>query len=126
MDQFDVVVIGSGPAGYRAAMQAGKNEEDGRDDREMTPNRLGGAWIHTGTIPSKTLRESMPRIRSTASGRNTQSGSKWVDRIHYQRSAGIIEKLMGQALKVAQYEEAIVRRYCDRYKITILRRPRFH
>ena len=53
---FDFLVIGSGPAGRRAAIQAaklGKNVllvERGR--------RVGGVSVHTGTIPSKTLRET--------------------------------------------------------------------
>lgn len=56
MAQFDFVVLGSGPAGRRAAIQAAKL---GRsvlvvDDR----SRVGGVSVHTGTIPSKTLRET--------------------------------------------------------------------
>ena len=56
MDHYDLIVIGSGPSGRRAAIQAakfGKNVlvvERGR--------RVGGVSVHTGTIPSKTLRET--------------------------------------------------------------------
>jgi NAD(P) transhydrogenase len=56
VQQFDLVVIGSGPAGEKGAAQAayfGKRVaviESGRD--------LGGACINTGTLPSKILRES--------------------------------------------------------------------
>ncbi len=56
MDHFDLIVIGSGPAGRRAAIQAAKFSkktlviERGR--------RVGGVSVHTGTIPSKTLRET--------------------------------------------------------------------
>ncbi|MBO3760090.1 Si-specific NAD(P)(+) transhydrogenase [Ciceribacter sp. L1K23] len=56
MNQYDFVVIGSGPAGRRAAIQAAKLGkkvlviEQGR--------RVGGVSVHTGTIPSKTLRET--------------------------------------------------------------------
>lgn len=56
MDHFDLIVIGSGPAGRRAAIQAAKFGkkalvvERGR--------RVGGVSVHTGTIPSKTLRET--------------------------------------------------------------------
>ncbi len=53
---FDVVIIGSGPAGQKAAIQAAKA---GRRtlvvEREVHP---GGACVHRGTIPSKTLRET--------------------------------------------------------------------
>ncbi|MTH97042.1 Si-specific NAD(P)(+) transhydrogenase [Roseibium sp. RKSG952] len=57
MEQFDFIVIGSGPAGRRAAIQAAKFNrrvlvvEKGR--------RVGGVSVHTGTIPSKTLRETV-------------------------------------------------------------------
>jgi NAD(P) transhydrogenase len=54
--EVDVVVIGAGPAGQKAAIQSAKA---GRRvlmvDRE--PN-VGGACVHRGTIPSKTLRET--------------------------------------------------------------------
>jgi NAD(P) transhydrogenase len=53
---YDLVVIGSGPAGQRAAVQAAKL---GRRAAIVERDRLGGACIHTGTIPSKTLREAI-------------------------------------------------------------------
>src|SRR5271157_1204480 len=56
MDQFDLVVIGSGPAGEKAAAQAAYF-----DKKVALIERgahLGGACINTGTVPSKTLRES--------------------------------------------------------------------
>ena len=57
MDRFDLVVIGSGPAGQRAAIQGAKM---GRrvalvERREV----VGGTCINTGTIPSKTMREAV-------------------------------------------------------------------
>jgi NAD(P) transhydrogenase len=57
MSHYDLIVIGSGPAGRRAAVQAAKLHksvlvvEKGR--------RVGGVCVHTGTIPSKTLRETV-------------------------------------------------------------------
>src|ERR1700722_9613862 len=53
---FDVIVIGSGPAGQKAAIQAAKA---GRSVLvvEEEPH-VGGACVHRGTIPSKTLREA--------------------------------------------------------------------
>ncbi len=52
---YDVLVIGSGPAGQKAAIQAAKS---GRRVAvvEREPE-VGGACVHRGTIPSKTLRE---------------------------------------------------------------------
>lgn len=52
----DVLVIGSGPAGQKAAIQAVKA---GRSVVLIEHERaVGGACVHRGTIPSKTLRES--------------------------------------------------------------------
>ncbi len=54
--RFDVLVIGSGPAGQKAAIQAVKA---GRSVLLIEHERtVGGACVHRGTIPSKTLRES--------------------------------------------------------------------
>jgi NAD(P) transhydrogenase len=55
--RFDLIVIGSGPSGRRAAIQAAKL---GRSVL-VVENRLrvGGVSVHTGTIPSKTLRETV-------------------------------------------------------------------
>jgi len=57
MAHYDLIIIGSGPAGRAAAIQAGKLKRkvlvvDRKD-------RLGGVSVHTGTIPSKTLRETV-------------------------------------------------------------------
>ena len=50
-------VIGSGPAGQRAAIQAAKlGKRVALAERQAV---VGGAWINTGTIPSKTLREAV-------------------------------------------------------------------
>ena len=54
---YDLAVIGSGPAGQKAAMAAAKLGKRVAvvDRREM----IGGVCIHTGTIPSKALREAI-------------------------------------------------------------------
>jgi len=54
---FDLVCIGSGPAGQRAAVQAAKL---GKRAAVVEKRRcVGGVCIDTGTIPSKTLREAV-------------------------------------------------------------------
>lgn len=56
MRRFDVIVIGSGPGGQKAAIQAAKL---GKSVAVVEKNPfLGGAGLHTGTLPSKTLRET--------------------------------------------------------------------
>jgi NAD(P) transhydrogenase len=54
---FDLIVIGSGPAGRRAAIQAAKAKKSVLVVEKG--QRLGGVSVHTGTIPSKTLRETV-------------------------------------------------------------------
>jgi len=72
MTGYDMIVIGSGPSGRRAAVQAAKLGksvlvvEKGR--------RVGGVSVHTGTIPSKTLRETVLNL------------SGWRERGFYGRS----------------------------------------
>src|SRR4051812_26121097 len=55
--ELDLLVIGSGPGGQRAAIQAAKLGK--RVAVAERRNRLGGVSIHTGTIPSKTLRQAV-------------------------------------------------------------------
>jgi NAD(P) transhydrogenase len=54
---YDLVVIGSGPAGQKSAIAASKLGKKVAviDRKEM----VGGVCLHTGTIPSKTLREAI-------------------------------------------------------------------
>jgi NAD(P) transhydrogenase len=54
-DSYDLVVIGSGPGGHRASVQASKL---GKKVLIVEKDFLGGACLHLGTIPSKTLREA--------------------------------------------------------------------
>ncbi|MEU9450145.1 Si-specific NAD(P)(+) transhydrogenase [Streptomyces sp. NPDC048277] len=57
MPDFDMLVIGSGPGGQKAAIAAAKL---GRRVAVVdSPEMVGGVSIHTGTIPSKTLREAV-------------------------------------------------------------------
>jgi NAD(P) transhydrogenase len=70
--RYDFIVIGSGPSGRRAAIQAAKLGKsvlvvEGR-------RRVGGVSVHTGTIPSKTLRETALNL------------SGWRERGFYGRS----------------------------------------
>jgi pyruvate/2-oxoglutarate dehydrogenase complex dihydrolipoamide dehydrogenase (E3) component len=84
---FDFIVIGSGPAGRRAAVRAAKLKksvlvvERGR--------RVGGVCVHTGTIPSKTAPAHQRRMatgalfnlrRSSASCRSRRSSKARVSR----------------------------------------------
>ncbi|MGI9004630.1 MAG: Si-specific NAD(P)(+) transhydrogenase [Streptosporangiaceae bacterium] len=57
MHDYDVLVIGSGPGGQKAAIAAAKlGRRVGIIERQ---NMIGGVCLNTGTIPSKTLREAV-------------------------------------------------------------------
>jgi len=57
LQEFDLVVIGSGPGGQKAAIAAAKL---GKSVAVIERGRmLGGVCVNTGTIPSKTLREAV-------------------------------------------------------------------
>lgn len=61
LPSYDFVVIGSGPAGQKAAICAAKA---GRRVLVVERERaVGGACVHHGTIPSKTLRETVVALR---------------------------------------------------------------
>ena len=84
VETFDLIVIGSGPAGRRAAVQAAKLGKsvlvvEGR-------RRVGGVSVHTGTIPSKTLRETVLNLTG------------WRERGFYGRSYRVKKEIGGQDL----------------------------
>ena len=57
---YDIIIIGSGPAGQKAAIQASKLKKKVALIEKLP--RLGGASLHTGTIPSKSLRETVMHL----------------------------------------------------------------
>ncbi len=63
---YDLVCIGSGPAGQRGAVQAAKF---GKRVAIIEKHRaVGGVCLHTGTIPSKTFREAVLSFANIANG----------------------------------------------------------
>jgi NAD(P) transhydrogenase len=78
---YDLIVIGSGPAGRRAAIQGAKLGKSVLvvEDRR----RVGDVSVHTGTIPSKTLRETALNL------------SGWRERGFYGRSYRVKEEING-------------------------------
>jgi len=62
--QFDLIVIGSGPAGQKGAICAAKlRKRVAVIDRTVM---IGGVCVHTGTIPSKSVREAIFQLTGTA------------------------------------------------------------
>lgn len=82
---YDLIIIGSGPAGRRAAVQAAKA---GRTVLVVDRGRrVGGVSVHTGTIPSKTLRETVMNL------------SGWRERGFYGRSYRVKQDISAQDLR---------------------------
>lgn len=85
METYDLVVIGSGPAGRRAAIQAAKFGESVLVVERG--HKVGGVSVHTGTIPSKTLRETALNL------------SGWRERGFYGRSYRVKQDLSADDLR---------------------------
>lgn len=86
MEHHDLIVIGSGPAGRRAAVQAAKL---GRSVLVIEGRRrVGGVSVHTGTIPSKTLRETALNL------------SGWRERGFYGSSYRVKQVICGEDLGI--------------------------
>ncbi len=82
---YDLIVIGSGPAGRRAAIQAAKF---GREVLVLEKGRrVGGVSVHTGTIPSKTLRETALNLTG------------WRERGFYGRSYRVKKDISAEDLR---------------------------
>ncbi len=109
---YDMLVLGSGPAGVHAAVQAAKLGKRAAII-EKNPDKLGGAWIHTGTLPSKTLREVLATVQSI----QFHAGKPWVERLVADLS---FSKIRARATRVAQSEEDLVRRHLHTNNITII------
>lgn len=85
MTHYDLIVIGSGPAGRRGAIQAAKF---GKDVLVVERGRrVGGVSVHTGTIPSKTLRETALNL------------SGWRERGFYGRAYRVKQNLTADDLR---------------------------
>ena len=85
MAKYDLIVIGSGPAGKSAAIQAAKLKRKVLVVERGA--RVGGVSIHTGTIPSKTLRETVLNL------------SGWRERSFYGRSYRVKDAIDSDDLK---------------------------
>ncbi|MDB5296809.1 MAG: sthA [Phycisphaerales bacterium] len=111
MRHFDVAVIGTGPAGQKAAIQAAKlGKRVCIVERE---NVLGGAAINTGTVPSKALREAV--LHLTGVGRRGLFGE--MSRV--KRNITIAD-LIYVSQQVIHHELDLIRDHFDRNGIELL------
>ena len=88
IEHYDLVVIGSGPGGQRAAIQAAKLGK--RVAVVEKSDQLGGAGLRAGTIPTKALREAALAL-SGAAGSGLLTNKRLIRRnvtIHELRRSG--------------------------------------
>jgi NAD(P) transhydrogenase len=110
MRHFDCVVIGSGPAGQKAAIQAAKL---GKRVCVVEKNPfLGGAAVNTGTIPSKALREAVLHLTGATKRGLFGEQSRVKKRI-------TIDDLIYISRQVVQHEIALVREHCERNQVEL-------
>jgi len=110
MSRFDVIIIGCGPAGERAAIQAARA---GRQVAVIERhNVVGGTAVNWGTIPSKTLRESAMLVQSLTRRKVEGFDFRLADRIS-------ISDFMFRERLVVQRELELINQSLDRYRIEL-------
>jgi NAD(P) transhydrogenase len=111
MQRFDLFVLGTGPAGQRAAVQAAKlGKKVGIcEKREM----VGGVCVNTGTIPSKTFREAVLYLSGIAQRLNYGVSYTVKDDI-------TIEDLLFRCNQVVTREIDVIRAQMKRNGIALL------
>jgi len=107
---FDLVALGSGPAGQRAAVQAAKLGK--RAAIVEGGGHLGGVCIQTGTIPSKTFREAV--LALTARARRGDAADTGPAR-------PTAPDLLARVAEVVRREAEVVEDQLARNDVTILR-----
>src|SRR6056297_510429 len=80
---YDVIVIGSGPAGFSCAMQSSKFDKKVLIV-EANDEYIGGTWINKGTVPSKALREAAKTIYKFHSQFGDEKGRKPYERFRME------------------------------------------
>ena len=97
---FDLVVVGSGPAGQKAAIQAAKLRR--RVALVERRREVGGASVNTGTIPSKTIREAILYLTGMSQRSIYGAGYRLKDEIS-------IDDLATRTRYVVERERAVIR-----------------
>jgi NAD(P) transhydrogenase len=109
---FDLICIGSGPAGQRAAVQASKLGKKAAVVEKR--HDLGGVCVDTGTIPSKTLREAV--LYFSAAGKSR------FDKRQGTRDGGrpTAEQLLWRVAETIRVQQEVVENQLRRNDVTLL------
>ncbi len=112
MIDADLLCIGSGPAGQRAAVQAAKL---GKRVVVIEKRRVvGGVCLDTGTIPSKTFREAVLAFGRQAEQFRKRHGFAVPSRLG-------VDQLFARVNEVVEREGEVVQRQLERNDITVIR-----
>src|SRR5262245_50534086 len=111
MKHYDMAVIGTGPGGQKAAIQAAKLGK--RVAIIERANVVGGAAINTGTIPSKALREAA--LHLTGHSRRALFGAN-----HRVKRDITIADLINVSQQVIRHELDVIRDAFDRNGIDLI------
>ena len=111
MYDYDVLVIGSGPGGQKAAIAAAKLER--RVAIVERKDMIGGVCLNTGTIPSKTLREAILYLTGLDQREMYGQAYRVKDEI-------TIADLAARTTHVVSREMDVVRSQLSRNRVTIL------
>ncbi len=108
---YDLLVIGSGPGGQKAAIAAAKL--DRRVAVVERPAMLGGVCLNTGTIPSKTLRQAILYLTGVDQREIYGQSYRVKDEI-------TIADLTARTSHVVTRENDVVRSQLTRNRVTII------
>ncbi len=110
---YDLLVIGSGPGGQSAALQAASlGKRVGLIERKPY---LGGVSLQTGTIPSKALREA-----AYLASRFSSRGMRDATRIHERLHSGFLSEAMGRKQAVIDRHERLLLNQLMSHGVTLL------
>ncbi len=117
---FDLIVIGSGPAGQRAALQGAKAGKKVLVIEQMPA--VGGGCVHDGTLPSKSFRESVYRYSLGSRGTLGQENESASAMVGGKRSKALpeMDKLLRRRDRVVSGEAQVISDQLKRNAITIL------
>jgi NAD(P) transhydrogenase len=110
MEQFDVVVIGTGPAGEGAAMMLAKNHRKVAVVERYT--EVGGGCTHWGTIPSKALRHAVKTLSDMRSNPMLRKLSAALN--------PTLPQLLSTAAGVIDAQVQMRRRFYERNRVPVL------
>ncbi|OQW51749.1 MAG: NAD(P)(+) transhydrogenase [Nitrospira sp. HN-bin3] len=111
MRSYDMVVVGSGPAGQKAAVQASKLSK--RVAIIEKARQLGGASLNTGTLPSKTLKDTIEYLHGLSRRGLAQLGAALTRQL-------TLPDLMTRKDQVIETEVGVITHQLQRNHIDIL------